>query len=157
MCSLKRERDEDSESIFDQPPTERRMTLQEILNTPHEIVRREITVKTPPRPLITWDPITEGPPSTNTPLDLLQPQERAHVKMFPAFTDARTYFGELEGMVDLTVLQGFGWHLMEDAEQLDPRHTTYHLWRDVWHLIVATQGEEHLLAYWVMCASVPEE
>lgn len=144
------------ESVFEERPTERRMTLNEIMTASYATIPSEKKFG-PPRPLITWDPATEGPPHSS-PLTLLKSDERIQVKMLPAFNDARTYFNELEGIVDLTVLQGYGWYLPEDQDnepQLDPHHTTYRLWRDDWHMVVATH-EDHTLAYWVMCGSVPQ-
>ena len=147
MSSRKRKGD----SLFNPRETDRKMTLGEILKTPHEIRRRKENAP-PPKPHITWT-LTDGPPGTQ-PLSLLQSHEKVHVKMMPAFMDARTYFDELEGMVNLPALEEFGWRLVGE-ETFDEEHTGYRLWRETWHLLVATH-EDGSLAYWLICRSVPE-
>lgn len=148
MTSRKRKGD----SLFNPRETDRRMTFAEILQTPHEIRRRPENAP-PPEPHITWSPV-DGPPGTS-PLCLLQRRERNHVTLMPAFMDARTYFEELEGMVDLPAVQDYGWKLADEERAYDEDHTWYRMWKETWHLLVATH-DDGSLAFWLICRSVPE-
>lgn len=69
----------------------------------------------------------------------------------PWFIDAKNYFATLDGGVDLGVLESFGWHVVGECE-IDDAYTSYHLWRDVWHLLVSTDPSG-TLAYWIICGS----